>query len=65
MEITVNGQSECSGAATVLELLVERENRPERVVVELNGEIVPSGQFAATSIAAGDRLEIVQFVGGG
>lgn len=65
MEITVNGQIESSGAATVLELLMARANNPARVVVELNGEIIPSGDFAAKALADGDRLEIVQFVGGG
>lgn len=65
MNIIVNGQSEKSGAATVLELLAERDNTPNRVVVELNGVIIPSASFAGQALADGDRVEIVQFVGGG
>jgi sulfur carrier protein len=37
----------------------------KRVAVERNGTIVPRGEFAARSIADGDKLEIVVAVGGG
>ena len=37
----------------------------EKIAVEKNGEIVPKSMHAATSIADGDRLEIVVAVGGG
>ena len=37
----------------------------KRIAVERNGEIVPRSQFAARSIADGDKLEIVVAVGGG
>ena len=35
------------------------------VAVERNREIVPRAQHATTLLAAGDRLELVTFVGGG
>ena len=35
------------------------------LVVELNRRIVPQGEWATTSIVAGDRLELLSFVGGG
>jgi thiamine biosynthesis protein ThiS len=39
---------------------------PERgVAVERNREIVPKSLYATTHLAEGDRIEIVQFVGGG
>ena len=38
---------------------------PDRVASELNGTIVKKQDWAATSVGAGAKLEIVQFVGGG
>jgi thiamine biosynthesis protein ThiS len=35
------------------------------VAIERNLEIVPRPKWAETKVAAGDRYEIVQFVGGG
>jgi sulfur carrier protein len=37
----------------------------KHVITELNGTIVPSAQWAQTSIKEGDALELVTFVGGG
>jgi thiazole synthase/sulfur carrier protein len=37
----------------------------EGFAVERNGAVVPRSAFAATRLEAGDRLEIVTFVGGG
>jgi sulfur carrier protein len=37
----------------------------KRIAIERNGEIVPRSQFAASSVADGDKLEIVVAVGGG
>ena len=65
MQLVVNGKSEEREAATVAALLSLRGNDPAKVVVELNEVIVPREDYAATGLTAGDRLEIVQFVGGG
>jgi sulfur carrier protein len=35
------------------------------VAVERNREIVPKSRYVETVLQAGDRIEIVQFVGGG
>ena len=62
----VNGQQETLGTPiSVTELIEQRGLRPERVAVELNGDIVPRSQNASTALADGDRLEIVVAVGGG
>ena len=37
----------------------------KRIAIERNGEIVPRSQFATSSVADGDQLEIVVAVGGG
>jgi thiazole synthase/sulfur carrier protein len=36
-----------------------------KVAVERNLEIVPRSTWATTRLAAGDRLEVVHFIGGG
>ncbi|MGE4299947.1 MAG: sulfur carrier protein ThiS [Desulfovibrionaceae bacterium] len=66
MHIIVNGKErECGNGITLADLLVASGLRPEAVVVERNGDIVPAPAFAATGLMDGDRLEILQFVGGG
>lgn len=66
MEITVNGRArDCSAGTTLSGLLECLELDPARVAVEYNGTIVTQYTFATTQLADGDRLEIVQFVGGG
>ena len=37
----------------------------KRIAIEKNGEIVPRSRYATTTVARGDRLEIVGAVGGG
>ena len=65
MQYIVNGQNEEYAATRLLALLEERGNDPAKVVVELNGQIIPKDAYVATSLHGGDRLELVQFVGGG
>ena len=49
-----------------LAALVERLGLDMRkIAVERNLEIVPRSAYAATELGEGDRLEIVNFVGGG
>lgn len=65
-QVIVNGQPESlRDGLTVLALLEERALAGKRVAVERNGEIVPKGRHAETTLADGDRLEIVVAVGGG
>ncbi len=64
--ITVNGEvRRVSGGLTVAGLLDQLALPGERVAVEWNREILPRRRFPEVVLAAGDRLEIVQFVGGG
>lgn len=65
MTITVNGKvKELTTPLTVEELLASLELDAARVAVERNRDILPKSRFAATTLNDGDRLEIVQFVGG-
>jgi thiamine biosynthesis protein ThiS len=64
--ITVNGKEEVvAPGLTVAELLVARGITTTLVAVERNGAILRRADFPDTAIAAGDKLEIVHFVGGG
>lgn len=64
--ITVNGESrEAQPGATVTDLLCEMGLDPARVAIERNLEILSRPDWTKTSVQAGDRYEIVQFVGGG
>ncbi len=66
IEVWVNGQTRSLAAGrTVADLLSELELHPVRVAVEINERLVPRRQFHQTPVAAGDRIEIVTFVGGG
>lgn len=66
MQITVNGKARKVDALTHITALLESLGLdPARVAVEHNLTIVPQADFSATTIAEGDSLEIVQFVGGG
>jgi thiamine biosynthesis protein ThiS len=66
MQLTINGEArETAEEATVLTLLEQIGLNPGKVAVERNREIVPRSRFGQTPLAEGDRLEIVQFVGGG
>lgn len=64
--IQVNGEKrETAAGATVASLLNQLGLNSGRVAVEHNLQILPKAKWTETQIAAGDRLEIVQFVGGG
>jgi len=66
MKITVNGEArELPAQATVDGLLADLGLEPKKIAVERNLEIVPKSAFGSTELNDGDRLEIVQFVGGG
>jgi sulfur carrier protein len=65
MHIQVNGESRQVSATTILGLVEELALDPRKVAVERNLEIVPKSLHATTVLAEGDRIELVQFVGGG
>ncbi len=66
ISIVVNGENrEARPAATVKDLLRELGLDAGRVAIERNLEILPRPKWDETRVEAGDRYEIVQFVGGG
>ncbi|MCP5432592.1 MAG: sulfur carrier protein ThiS [Alphaproteobacteria bacterium] len=66
MQITLNGEPRTlSRALTVAELLAELDLEARKIAVERNLAIVPRSAYGETRLEAGDRLEIVHFIGGG
>ena len=66
LQIQVNGlPRDCRSGSTVGDLLRELDIKTERVAVELNLEILDRKDFELRSLKAGDRVEILSFIGGG
>jgi len=64
--IEINGESRTiPKIENVGELIQHLGIGPDRVAVEVNQKIVRRGEWASTPVSDRDRVEIVQFVGGG
>ena len=64
--VTINGvEEEVPAGLTVAQLLERRKVQTPLVAVEHNGRVLRRAEFPTVTIRAGDRLEIVHFVGGG
>jgi sulfur carrier protein len=72
MQIALNGEAyeldappRGGGPATLEDLVAALELEGRRLAIEVNGELVPRSGHAAFRLAPGDRVEIVQAIGGG
>jgi sulfur carrier protein len=66
MKITINGKETNSDAFTNLEELVASSvTKIEGIVIELNGKIVRKNQWKEQPLKEDDKIELIQFVGGG
>lgn len=66
MLITLNGEPHTlDGPLSVTDLLTRLSIDPRRVAVEYNFVILKRPMFEVTLVNEGDRIEIVNFVGGG
>ncbi len=66
LKITLNGDPfEVAGPLTVSGLLAQLDIDARRVAVEHNLTVLKRALFDRTEIRDGDRIEIVNFVGGG
>jgi len=66
LDVVINGQTRTVNPGTTIAALIEQLGLGERrVAVERNREVVPRARHATTEVAAGDRIELVTFVGGG
>ena len=67
MEFLLNGESCCDlpeGASIAL-LVGQLDLVGKRIAVEVNLNIVPRSDYGKCQIRAGDKVEVVQAVGGG
>jgi thiamine biosynthesis protein ThiS len=66
MTLIVNGQEQdCADGLTLAQFIEHLGLKSDRVAVELNRNIAPRTRWNETRLNAGDKLEIVHFVGGG
>ena len=66
MKLEINGKEHSlDNNQTVTSMLEHLELEPNRVVVEVNREIVPRKKFSDHLLSDGDSIEILHFVGGG
>ena len=69
MTLIINGQERefpaLSAGATLDALIDVLALKGDRVAVEHNGNIVSRPAWSTTTVAFGDKFEIVHFVGGG
>jgi sulfur carrier protein len=66
LKLTINGEVQThTDGLTILGLVEALQLNPRKVAVERNLEVVPKSLHSETRLADGDRIEIVQFVGGG
>lgn len=64
--LTVNGeQRRCPAGLNLPQLLQALGYRPQLVVVEFNGEILPRQRWEEQAVVETDVLEVVTIVGGG
>jgi thiamine biosynthesis protein ThiS len=66
LRIHVNGEPlEVEENISLPELITVLQLKAEQIAVELNHQVVRRTQWEGTSLKAGDKIEIVHFVGGG
>jgi len=64
--IILNGEQTANMAGkTLAELLQEKTDMMQNVVVELNGKIMHREELANQTLSENDHVELISFVGGG
>ena len=65
-KIQLNGDSyEINNRSNLNELLNKLKIQKNKVAIEVNGEIVEKNKYPNLILNKGDKVEIVQFIGGG
>jgi sulfur carrier protein len=66
MDVQLNGQPHRLGTEQTLGQLIDSlELRRDGIAVAMNGDVVPRSSHDETRLQSGDRIEIIQAVGGG
>lgn len=66
IQVIVNGERrDVAPGRTLEQLLAELEVRRAGTAVEVNESVIPRSEYEKTTLADGDRIEIVTMLGGG
>lgn len=65
IQIHVNAEAQTVRAATLAQVLIALGYGGQKVATALNGEFVPERMRSSTSLATGDRIEILSARQGG
>jgi len=66
MNIIINGVEKTYTSSLTLEtLLNELDHAGKKVAIEVNEEIIPRSQYKNKLVVDGDKIEIINAVGGG
>lgn len=63
--VTVNGEKVQASGQTIAEYLKNTGYNADRVVVELNLQIISKNKYSEITLKENDAVEILNFVGGG
>lgn len=66
IEITLNGSAfKCADNLNIEELVTELGIDVRSVAIERNLELAPKSTWQSIIVESGDKIELIQFVGGG
>ena len=65
MKVLLNGSSYSVKDNCSLDWLIKNLELDGKYAVEINQNIIPRGQYRTKKISNGDKIEIVQAIGGG
>ena len=64
--IVVNGEDmEWEEGMTVAEVLKRRKYTSHLIIVKVDGEVVPGGEFETAPVPDGAKVEAIHLIGGG
>lgn len=64
--LRLNGKEEpLNAAVAITDFLQSKDIEIDRVVVEINREIIKKEDYGSRKISPGDTVELISFVGGG
>ena len=65
MKVFLNGMFYTTDSENIYELISEKGLKHSTVVIEYNGKVLKKKYWEEQKIAENDRIEILNFVGGG
>ena len=66
MHVQINGKAtDVEPGMTLADFIAQKGLKPEAVVIEHNGTILPRERWREVALTSADQLQIVSFVGGG